>query len=143
MAQKKEPQLATRGTTRAIDAIRSSFMGERRCITIQEWKDPITGEPLDLWFGPVTASAMEQVDERKPETNLARSMLLLVTMAQDEGGKPLFQFGDVKTLKDTTEFSVLQRVFDFMFSSLLEKGEAKEKIKEDPISDGDSNSPSA
>lgn len=143
MAPKKEPELGTRGGTRAIDMIRHSFMGERRCITIPEWKDPITEEPLDLWFGPVTPSAMEQVEERNPENNLARQLLLMVAMAQDEGGKPLFQYGDVKPIKDNTEFAVLQRVFDFMMASWLQKEDAKKKIKEDPTSDGDSNSPSA
>ncbi len=134
--KKKEPQLATRGGTRAIDMIRQNYMGERRCINVPEWGD------LDLWFGPVTPSAMEQVEERNPENNMARQLLLMVTMAQDEGGKPLFQYGDIIPIKENTEFSVLQRVFDFMLSSWLEKGEAKKKIKEDPTSDGDSNSPS-
>ena len=111
-------------------------MGERRCITIAEWDD------LDLWFGPVTTVSMEQVDARDPKNNLERSLLMLVTMATDEGGKPLFEFGDIHTLKTTTEFAVLQRVFDFMLSSWMEKAEAKNRIAEDPTSGGGSSSPS-
>ncbi len=141
-AEKKETDIASRGGTRAIDVIRQSYMGERRCIAVPEWKDPQTGEPLSLWFSPITPSAMEKVDDRNPKTNLDRSLLLLVQMAQDEGGKPLFQFGDVRHIKDNTEFTVLQRVFDFMFSSLLEKMDAEELIKSDPTSGGASPSPS-
>jgi hypothetical protein len=138
----KETDTASRGGTRAIDVIRHSYMGERRCITVLEWKDPQTGEPLDLWFSPITPSAMEKVDDRNPKTNLDRSLLLLVQMAQDEGGKPLFEFGDVRHIKDNTEFTVLQRVFDFMFSSLLEKVDAQQRIESDPTSGGASPSPS-
>ena len=138
----KKPDIASRGTTRAIDVIRQSYMGERRRLTVAEWKDQRTGEPLDLWFSPITPSAMEKVDDRNPKNHLERSLLLLVQMAQDEGGKPLFEFGDVKHLKDNTEFTVLQRVFDFMFSSLLEKADAEKLIAEDPTSDGASSSPS-
>lgn len=133
---RKEPDLATRQGTRAIDRIRNSYMGEKKCINVPEWDD------LDLWFGPITPSAMEKVDDRDPKTNLDRQMLLLVGMATDEGGKPLFEFGDVKHLRDTTEFTVLQRVFDFMLSSWLDKKDAEKKIKKDPTSAGDSNSQS-
>lgn len=126
MPRGKTPDIATRQGTRAIDMIRRNYMGERKSIVIPEWED------LELWFGPVTPSAMEKVDARKPENNMDRSFLLLVTMAQDEDGKPLFEFGDVKYMKDTTEFTVLQRVFDFMLSSFLEKEDAEKKVNEDP-----------
>lgn len=136
MPRTKEPDLATRQGKRAIDMIRETYMGEKKCIRVPEWGD------LDLWFGPITPSAMEKVDDRDPKNNLDRQLLLLISMATDEGGKPLFQFGDAKYLKDTTEFTVLQRVFDFMLSSWLDKDEAEKKIKEDPTSAGDSNSQS-
>lgn len=136
MPPKKDAGLATHQGKRAIDRIRSRYMGDKKCITVPEWDD------LDLWFGPITPSAMEKVDDRDPKTNLDRQLLLLVSMATDEGGKPLFQFGDIHELKDTTEFSVLQRVFDFMLSSWLDKKDAEKKVKEDPTSAGDSNSQS-
>jgi hypothetical protein len=85
---------------------------------------------------------MEKVDGYDPKNHLERSLLLLVQMAQDEGGKPLFESGDIRHIKDNTEFTVLQRVFDFMFSSLLEKIDPEERIKSDPTSDGASPSPS-
>ena len=131
----KKP-VATRQGTRAIDQIRNRYMGERRSIVVPEWGD------LELWFGPVTPSAMEKVDDRDPASNLDRSLLLLVMMATDEGGKPLFEFGDVKHHKETTEFTVLQRVFDFMLSSLLEKAEAEKLVAKDPTSVGALSSPS-
>ncbi len=140
--EKKQPGLGTQGGTFAIDAIRQSYMGERRCIAVPEWKWPATGEPMELWFGPITPSDMEKVDDRNPKNHLERSLLLMVATATDKGGKPLFQFGDVKHLKDTTEFTVLQRVFDFMLSSILDKDEAEKKIEEDPTSAGASSSPS-
>lgn len=141
MARTKKTDVASRGGTRAIDVIRHSFMGERRCITVPEWKH-LNGDPLDLWFFPITPSTMEKVDDYDPKNNLERSLLLLVQMAQDEGGKPLFESGDIKHIKDNTEFTVLQRVFDFMFSSLLDKVDAAERIESDPTSDGVSASPS-
>ena len=102
MPRTKEPDLATKQGKRAIDMIRDTYMGEKRCITIPEWKDRRDGEPLSLWFGPITPAAMEKVDDRNPKTNLDRQFLLLVSMATDEGGKPLFEFGDVKQLRDNT-----------------------------------------
>ena len=131
--KKPTPAVAAPGGTRAIDVIRNNYMGERRSITVPEWGG------LALWFGPVTPSAMEKVDDRDPANNLERSLLLLVTMATDEGGKPLFEFGDVRHLKDTTEFTVLQRVFDFMLSSWLDK---ETSVKTNPTSAGVSSSPS-
>lgn len=139
---KTKPDLATQGGTAAIDAIRQSYMGERRSITVPEWKWPKTGEPMDLWFGPITTSDMEKVDAHNPKNNLERQLLLLVSTATDEGGKPMFEFGHIRHLKDTTEFTVLQRVFDFMLSSWLDKEEATKRIAEDPTSDGASPSPS-
>ena len=138
--KKPTPNVATRGGTRAIDVIRDSYMGERRSITVPEWKDRKTGEALTLWFGPITPSAMEKVDGRDPANNLERSLLLMVTTATDEGGKPMFEFGDIRHLKDTTEFTVLQRVFDFMLSSWLDKADAETAVKENPTSDGASSS---
>ena len=128
----KKPDLGTQGGTAAVDAIRQSYMGERRCITVPEWKWPQTGEPMDLWFGPITPSDMEKVDAHDPSNNLERQLLLLVTTATDEGGKPLFEFGHIKHLKDITEFTVLQRVFDFMLSSWLDKADAEKKVDGDP-----------
>lgn len=134
--RRKKPDIASQGTTRAIDQIRQRYMGERKAITVPEWGD------LEVWFGPVTTVTMEQVDERKPHNNLERQLLMLVTMATDKGGKPLFEFGDREYLKSETEFTVLQRVFDFMLSSWVEKAEAEKRIAKDPISDGGSSSPS-
>ena len=122
----KEPDIASRQGTRMIDTIRQHYSGERHCITVPEWGD------AELWFPPITSAVLEAVEMRDPKTNLDRQMLMLVNTASDKGGKPLFEYGDIHHLRQECELSVLQRVFDFMLSSWLNKQQAEKKVNEDP-----------
>ena len=134
--------VASRNGTNAIDVIRKRYMGERRCLVVQEWFDEDRyPEGLPMWFPPFTANLMGQIEDRDPKNHIERQMYMMVLTATDEGGKPLFRMGDVHHLMESCEWNVLQRVFDFMLSSWVSKEEATEMIEKDPTSGQSSPSP--
>ncbi len=137
----KKP-VASHNGTRAVDVIRKRYMGERRCLVVKEWFDEDKyKEGLVMWFPPMTGNIMEQVADREPKNDFERQLMLMVLTATDEGGKPLFRMGDTSYLRQEAEWSVLQRVFEFMLSPWITKEEADKMIAEDPTSGP--NSPSA
>lgn len=99
---------------KAIDIIRQASQTARRSIEIPEWRDP-DGHPLVLWFGRLTAADLQAIEERQPRDHHERNVLLLIHKAQDEGGQPIFEFGDRLALLREADFVVLQRIIAFMF----------------------------
>ena len=77
---------------------------------------------------------MEAVEARKPKNHLEKQLILLVNMATDKGGKPLFEMGDIHHLKKNCDFVVLQRVFGFMLSPFIDQEEADKEVAENPTS---------
>ena len=131
----KTPHVASHKGMRAIDVIRKRYMGERRCLVVQEWFDEDEyPKGLEMWFPPITSNIMGQIEERDPKNHIERQVFLMVLTATDEGGKPLFQMGDIHALAESCEWSVLQRVFEFMLSPWITKEDADKMIKEDPTS---------
>ncbi len=127
---------------RAVDVIRKRYMGERRCLVVQEWFDEDEYQKgLEMWFPPMTGNVMEQVADREPKNDFERQLMLMVLTATDEGGKPLFRMGDISHLRERAEWSVLQRVFEFMLSPWITKEDADKMIAEDPTSGRNSPSP--
>ena len=115
---------------RAIDKVREAYSSDRKKMHVPEWD-------LDLYLGPVTVDDMEAVDARDPKTPWDRNLILLVHMAKNENGKPLFQMGDIHVLKNETPFLVLQRIIGEMLSSVVEAAEAEAELEENPTSVSD------
>ena len=140
--RKPSDDVASHQGMRAVDVVRKRYMGERRCLVVQEWFDKDHyPKGLLMWFPPITGTIMEQAASREPKNDFERQLMLMVITATDEGGKPLFQMGDLHALREQGEWGVLQRIFDFMLSSWLTKEEAAKMIGEDPISGQSSPSP--
>ena len=133
MAPKKQPGVASHKGMRAVDLVRNRYMGKRRCLVVKEWVDEeLYPEGLPMWFPPITIDTMQAVEVRGPKDNLERQLLMMVLNATDEGGSPLFQVGDVHVLRTETEYSILQRIFDFMLKSWVTKDQALKMVAEDP-----------
>lgn len=131
----KKP-VASHNGTRAVDVIRKRYMGERRCLVVKEWFDEDRyKDGLVMWFPPMTGNVMAQVADREElKTDFDRQLMLMVLIATDEGGSPLFRMGDVAHLKEQAEWTVLQRVFEFMLAPWMTKEDADKMIEEDPTS---------
>lgn len=119
------------GKLRAIDVIRTKSALERRKIEVPEWG-------LTFYFGKMTVDDMEAVDARRQDneermTPQQRNMILLVSKAQDEEGKPMFAMGDIMFLKKEADFVVLQRIVNFMFESAYVSVEASVDAKKKEI----------
>lgn len=115
--------------TKAIDIIRRASRSERKCIEVPEW------EGLKLYFAKLTTADVQSVAERNPKDVIERNMYLMIAKAQDEDGAPAFELGDRHFLNSEADFLVVQRVVNFMFESAsVTMDEAKQAIKEDPIS---------
>lgn len=118
---------------RAIDVIRRSSSLSRRELVVPEWED------MKLYFNKITAADWDAVESRKPRTDMHRNLLMLVRMARNEAGEPIFGSGDIEYLKNEAALDVLQRVMLFMFEGLYENIEqAVEEIEGNPSSDSGS-----
>ncbi len=138
----KTPHVASHRGRRAVDVIRKRYMGERRCLIVQEWFDEdLYPDGLEMWFPPITGNLMQEVEARDPTNNFERQLVLMLLNATDKGGKPLFEMGDKDALMKSGEWSVLQRVFEFMLAPWITKEEATEMIERDPTSGQSSPSP--
>jgi len=114
---------------RSIDVIRRASRTERKMIEVAEW------EGLKLYFNKLTTADIQGIADRNPKDTIERNMYLLVSKAQVESGEPAFNVGDLHFLRSEADFMVVQRVINFMFESAVSSvEEAKEAIKEDPIS---------
>lgn len=116
---------------RAIDAVRSSYSGQKHSIKVPEWND------LELFFAPITVEDMEFARERKPESTLEQSLLLLIHMAKDAAGAPLFQMGDMHYLKTEADFTILNRVISFMWAGADSIEDAEEELEKNQVSASD------
>jgi len=115
-------------TQKAIDIVRASSAKARRSIVVKEWGG------LEIFFGKITVSDMEAVEERDPKTPQERNLILLCNKAQDSEGHPLFDKGDIHFLRTEGDFVILQRVFNFMFESAYNLAEAKAELAKNPSS---------
>jgi len=113
--------------TRPIDVIRRCSSSVKRSITIPEWED------LTLYFGKITIADWEGVEAREPKSDMERNIYLLISMAKLENGTPAFATGDKMFLTNEADFTVLQRVINFMFQSVYESvQEAERAVEENP-----------
>lgn len=123
---------------RAIDSIAKRHQGLRRPITVPEWAGP-DGEPLTLYFGPLTTADMDDVaarlrkddgiDAEHPAREHDRRLGLLIMKAEDEDGNRVFEWGDMIQLREKAEWHVLQRILAFMYGSALPGKNAEERAE--------------
>jgi len=124
---------------RAIDQIRRVFSHQMSEITVPEWADE-DGTPLSIFFAPMTVADFEVLqlgsgdpaDGESVESFHDRNLRLVLHKARDKEGRPLFESGDILTLKREAHYPVVQRVISFMYTcGSLTPQRAEEEIKND------------
>lgn len=109
---------------RAIDRIRQARVNGLRAIDVPEWG-------MKLWFGGLVMADVLAAEDRKPATELDRTLVLIVSKACNEDGSPAFTFGDLEYLKREADYRVLMRVAGFMYgNSGLTKAGADKAVGE-------------
>jgi hypothetical protein len=125
------PAAAAAPPPRLIDIVRRQRQATRRELRIPEW------ENQRLFFSRLTVNDMETVGARDSKSTLDRNLHLVIVKAELEDGTPAFQTGDLPLLKREADFTVVQRIIDFMFaaaSGLPGSEEEADRIAQDPIS---------
>jgi hypothetical protein len=116
--------------TRLIDRIISKSVTGPRSLYIPEWD-------VELFFEPLTRAKME---EAMPKDNMDRpfttqSLFLLVHMAKDKEGQPVFRRNDIEALRTKADLAVLTRVETFMWGTVLpNEKQVDEEMAADPSS---------
>lgn len=121
---------------RLIERIIAQFPTERRKLHVPEWE-------VDLYFAPLTKAEIEAAVPKNGagQSNERQSLYLLVHMARDADGKPVFAERDIDALRERTDLHVLTRVEAFMWGTQLPTvKDAKAELKNAPSSGTDSSS---
>ena len=114
---------------RLIDRILATSPTDRRKIHVPEWD-------VDIYFAPLTRAELEAATPKdgieRPSTT--QSLFLLVRMAKDAEGAPLFRNDDIESLRTRADLGVLTRVEAFMWGTVLpgEKEVAKVAATDPP-----------
>lgn len=91
---------------------------ERGCVEVEEWGED--GQPLRLYFHPVTARDVEKVQRKHPnfleQASLAAMIDMIIEKSQDEAGNRTFTIEDKPILMGET-VKVIANVFGSIFSS--------------------------
>jgi hypothetical protein len=90
------------------------------------------GEVVCMWVAPLTASERDRArkDARSDDAS-AFALQLLVRKAKDENGTPLFNQGDIATLKNSVRDADLQKLMLSVLQSSEEDEELDMKSSED------------
>lgn len=125
----------------AINCVLRGWDGRRRAIAIPEWPDA-TGQPLVLYFGPMTEAEYRFVTtpEMQARGMTERWIAMLIHKAELENGSLAFERGHADYLSTKALWPVIQRVVDFMYAAGKE-GEATQPAT-DPTSGRSVGSPS-
>lgn len=91
---------------------------ERGCVEVDEWGED--GQPLRLYFHPVTARDVEKVQRKHPNfldrASLAAMVEMIIEKAEDEAGDRAFTIEDKPILMGET-IGVIATVFGAIFSA--------------------------
>ena len=98
--------MAAASNLRAIDRLRaaSSLQRLRKDVTLSG------GEVFTIYYTPLTAAERERVNKEVGDDSNGFGMTLLVRKASDENGTPLFNVGDIPTLKNEIRDEDLQKL---------------------------------
>jgi len=91
---------------------------ERSIAEVEEWGE--AGEPLRLYFGPVTARDIEKVQRKHPnfmsETSMAAMVEMIINKCEDEAGEKAFTLED-KPILMGEPVGVIAALFGKVFSA--------------------------
>lgn len=92
---------------------------ERGFVDVEEWGE--AGEPLRLFFSPVSARDLEQIQRKHKEflsnPTMSAMVELIIRKCEDEKGETAFTLEDKPILMGET-ISVIANVFGAIFSSV-------------------------
>jgi hypothetical protein len=77
------------------------------CI-VSEWIDPDTGDPVKVYWRPLTGETQKKIDAF--ETSIERVCMTVKARALDENGKPIFKSTPIESLMHDFDFMVLRSI---------------------------------
>jgi len=118
---------------KSIDFIEESYTSARRKIEVPEWIED--GKPMELWFPPLTSAHMGKIADIDAKDRFHENCYLIVLLAEHEDGSKRFALGDNVTLRERTDFIVVQRVVNFIYSThVMTETEANQAVEGNPTS---------
>lgn len=109
--------------TNPLDLLTAHYERQRsQTVTLDEITDPVTGDPLVVYFDPPTARQMQQVRARAKDSEPRIALFVAILCAKTKDGDQLFPdtAATVQALSENVDSRVLGKIAKAVLSSVAD-----------------------
>lgn len=85
-----------------------ALAGKMQSCIVSEWLDPDTGQPVSIYWKPLTGIEQKAIDEC--DTPVTRLAMIVKTRARDASGKLIFASTGLASLTHDYDFDVIRAI---------------------------------